>query len=114
MRECEEYCQKFGARNETDLSFYQDFDIAGVYDPMLPDAEILAIACEVLESLKIGEFTIKVSRCRFLWSRKVTHLVSRFSSITEKCSMVSSQYVEYPLTRPALFPPLLTSSTRYV
>jgi histidyl-tRNA synthetase len=28
---------------------------------MLPDAEILAIACEVLESLEIGEFTIKVS-----------------------------------------------------
>lgn len=27
---------------------------------MLPDAEILAIACEVLESLEIGEFTIKV------------------------------------------------------
>lgn len=29
---------------------------------MLPDAEILAIACEVLESLGIGEFTIKVRR----------------------------------------------------
>jgi histidyl-tRNA synthetase len=43
-------------------SSIQDFDIAGVYDPMLPDAEILAIACEVLESLEIGEFTIKVSR----------------------------------------------------
>lgn len=38
----------------------QDFDIAGVYDPMLPDAEVLAIGCEVLEALDIGEFTIKV------------------------------------------------------
>ncbi len=38
----------------------QDFDITGVYDPMLPDSECLAIACEVLEALEIGEFTIKV------------------------------------------------------
>jgi histidyl-tRNA synthetase len=27
---------------------------------MLPDAECLAIACEVLEKLEIGDFTIKV------------------------------------------------------
>ncbi|GAA5995492.1 hypothetical protein JCM5350_006012, partial [Sporobolomyces pararoseus] len=47
--------------------FYQcDFDIAGVYDPMLPDAEILAIACEVLESLEIGEFTIKLNHRKLL------------------------------------------------
>ncbi|GAA6017942.1 hypothetical protein JCM11491_001228 [Sporobolomyces phaffii] len=47
--------------------FYQcDFDIAGVYDPMLPDAEILAIACQVLESLEIGEFTIKLNHRKLL------------------------------------------------
>ncbi|KAK4047785.1 Cytoplasmic and mitochondrial histidine tRNA synthetase [Microbotryomycetes sp. JL221] len=47
--------------------FYQcDFDIAGAYDPMLPDSECLAIACEVLESLGIGEFTIKVNHRKLL------------------------------------------------
>lgn len=29
---------------------------------MLPDSEILAIVCEVLDSLGIGEYTIKVRR----------------------------------------------------
>ncbi|GAA5821337.1 hypothetical protein JCM11251_004577 [Rhodosporidiobolus azoricus] len=47
--------------------FYQcDFDIAGVYDPMLPDSECLAIACEVLDSLEIGEFTIKLNHRKIL------------------------------------------------
>lgn len=35
---------------------------------MLPDAECIAIACQVLESLEIGDFTIKVrlfSKCPF-------------------------------------------------
>lgn len=39
----------------------QDFDIAGTYDAMVPDAEVLYIACEALTALDIGEFTIKVS-----------------------------------------------------
>ena len=46
--------------------FYQcDFDIAGVYDPMLPDAEILRIVCEIFEGLGWGNtFTIKINhRC---------------------------------------------------
>ncbi len=35
--------------------FYQcDFDIAGVYDPMIPDAEILCIIAEVFEAFGIG------------------------------------------------------------
>ncbi|KAI5479019.1 histidyl-trna synthetase [Pseudohyphozyma bogoriensis] len=47
--------------------FYQcDFDIAGQYDPMLPDAEVLAITCEVLESLEIGEFTVKTNHRKVL------------------------------------------------
>ncbi|KAI4191294.1 MAG: hypothetical protein L6R41_000221 [Letrouitia leprolyta] len=45
--------------------FYQcDFDIAGAYDPMLPDAEILRIVCEVFEGLGWKEkegFTIKIN-----------------------------------------------------
>ncbi|BGP14605.1 Cytoplasmic and mitochondrial histidine tRNA synthetase [Rhodosporidiobolus nylandii] len=47
--------------------FYQcDFDIAGTYDAMLPDAECLTIACEVLESLEIGDFTIKLNHRKIL------------------------------------------------
>ena len=38
----------------------QDFDIAGQYDPMIPDAECIKIVGEILESLKIGDFVIKV------------------------------------------------------
>ncbi|KAL8774787.1 MAG: hypothetical protein Q9209_000726 [Squamulea sp. 1 TL-2023] len=45
--------------------FYQcDFDIAGSYDQMLPDAEILRIICEVFESLgwkEKGSYMIKIN-----------------------------------------------------
>lgn len=44
----------------------QDFDIAGTFEAMLPDAECIAVACEVLESLGVGEFTIKVCALNFL------------------------------------------------
>ncbi|CAB0032128.1 unnamed protein product [Trichogramma brassicae] len=45
--------------------FYQcDFDIAGQYDPMLPDAECLRIIYEALNTLDLGPFSIKVNhRC---------------------------------------------------
>jgi len=46
--------------------FYQcDFDIAGLYDPMIPDAEILRIIVEVFEALGL-EITIKISHRRIL------------------------------------------------
>jgi histidyl-tRNA synthetase len=38
----------------------QDFDIAGQFDPMIPDAECLKIMCEILSSLQIGNFLVKV------------------------------------------------------
>ena len=38
----------------------QDFDIAGQYDAMLPDAECLKIAVEILSALDIGDYIIKV------------------------------------------------------
>lgn len=42
--------------------FYQcDFDIAGQYDPMIPDAECVKIVADTLSSLDIGTFTIKVN-----------------------------------------------------
>ncbi|KAF9741015.1 hypothetical protein PMIN06_006620 [Paraphaeosphaeria minitans] len=49
--------------------FYQcDFDIAGQFDPMLPDAEILRIVKEVFEELPEwkGKFTIKINHRKIL------------------------------------------------
>ncbi|KAK6330245.1 Cytoplasmic and mitochondrial histidine tRNA synthetase [Orbilia blumenaviensis] len=47
--------------------FYQcDFDIAGVYDAMLPDAEIMRITVEILDGLNIGEYTIKLNHRQIL------------------------------------------------
>lgn len=46
--------------------FHQcDFDIAGVYDPMIPDAEILCVIAEVFEALGL-DITIKVNHRRIL------------------------------------------------
>ncbi|CAD7089790.1 unnamed protein product [Hermetia illucens] len=42
--------------------FYQcDFDIAGTYDPMLPDAECVKIVVEILEALQVGDFVVKLN-----------------------------------------------------
>ena len=38
----------------------QDFDIAGQFDPMIPDAECLKIVQEILSDLQLGDFLIKV------------------------------------------------------
>ncbi|KAI7898520.1 histidyl-tRNA synthetase [Cokeromyces recurvatus] len=47
--------------------FYQcDFDIAGVYDPMIPDSEILRILCEALTALDVGKFTVKLNHRKIL------------------------------------------------
>lgn len=47
--------------------FYQcDFDIAGDYESMVPDAEILSIAVEGLTALGIQDFTIKVNHRKIL------------------------------------------------
>lgn len=48
--------------------FYQcDFDIAGAYDSMIPDAEILRIIVEVFEGLGWkGNFTIKLNHRKIL------------------------------------------------
>lgn len=48
--------------------FYQcDFDIAGTYDPMVPDAEVLRIICEVFEGLGWnGAYTIKMNHRKIL------------------------------------------------
>ncbi|KAK2739428.1 Cytoplasmic and mitochondrial histidine tRNA synthetase [Myotisia sp. PD_48] len=48
--------------------FYQcDFDIAGVYDPMIPDAEILRIILEVFQALGFADdITIKINHRKIL------------------------------------------------
>lgn len=46
--------------------FYQcDFDIAGIYDPMIPDAEVLRVIIEVFEALEIG-VSIKINHRQIL------------------------------------------------
>lgn len=47
--------------------FYQcDFDVAGDYDAMLPDAETLCVIYEILKKLDLGTFEIKVNDRRIL------------------------------------------------
>jgi len=47
--------------------FFQcDYDIAGSYDPMLPDADCLKLACEILEELNVGKFVIRLSHRKIL------------------------------------------------
>jgi histidyl-tRNA synthetase len=47
--------------------FYQcDFDIAGSYDPMIPDAECIRVVSEILDTLHIGQYVIKVNHRRLL------------------------------------------------
>ncbi|XP_027697204.1 probable histidine--tRNA ligase, mitochondrial isoform X1 [Vombatus ursinus] len=43
-----------------------DFDIAGHFDPMIPDAECLKIIYEILNALQLGDFLIKVNDRRIL------------------------------------------------
>ena len=48
--------------------FFQcDFDIAGAFDPMIPDAEILRIIVEVFEALGLSDdITIKLNHRKIL------------------------------------------------
>jgi histidyl-tRNA synthetase len=43
-----------------DSSSAKDFDISGLWDTMIPDAELLSLLCTILTRLEVGEFTIKV------------------------------------------------------
>jgi histidyl-tRNA synthetase len=47
--------------------FYQcDFDVAGSYSPMVPDAEVITVATEILTELPVGTFVIKLNHRRLL------------------------------------------------
>lgn len=48
--------------------FYQcDFDIAGSYDPMIPDAEIIKVVDEILTDVNLGSpYVIKINSRKIL------------------------------------------------
>jgi len=61
--------------------FYQcDFDIAGNYDAMLPDAECVKIVDQILTSMDVGKFQIKVNHRMIL------------DGIFEVCGVPSSMF----------------------
>lgn len=67
--------------------FYQcDYDVAGSYAPMLPEADVLKVACDILSNLPIGPFEIKV-RSRFSSSPPLKSLVCASRS---QCGATSS------------------------
>ena len=42
--------------------FYQcDYDVAGDYDSMIPETEVLSVAIEILRALPVGDFAIKLN-----------------------------------------------------
>ncbi|KIJ54237.1 hypothetical protein M422DRAFT_58336 [Sphaerobolus stellatus SS14] len=43
-----------------------DFDITGIWDTMIPDAEIISLLSTVLLKLEVGEFTIKLNHRKIL------------------------------------------------
>ncbi|XP_029368365.1 histidine--tRNA ligase isoform X6 [Echeneis naucrates] len=51
---------------DTPVFELKDFDIAGQYDAMIPDAECLKIVHEILSELELGDFCIKVNDRRIL------------------------------------------------
>ncbi|KAJ2808892.1 Cytoplasmic and mitochondrial histidine tRNA synthetase [Coemansia guatemalensis] len=66
--------------------FYQcDYDIAGSYDPMIPDAECVRVAVEVLSKLDVGAFVIKLNH------RKILDAIFEVSGVPEdKVRTISS------------------------
>ncbi|CAJ0903378.1 4818_t:CDS:10 [Entrophospora sp. SA101] len=47
--------------------FYQcDFDVAGSFDPMIADSEVIKIMCECLTALEIGEYKVKINHRKIL------------------------------------------------
>ncbi|KAM5299514.1 histidine--tRNA ligase, mitochondrial-like isoform 4-T4 [Ctenodactylus gundi] len=59
--------KRHGAKGlDTPAIELKDFDIAGQYDPMIPDAECLKIMYEILSGLQLGDFLIKVNDRRIV------------------------------------------------
>ena len=47
-------------------NFFKDFDIAGQYDAMIPDAECVKIVKDILQAMEVGQFVIKVNHRQIL------------------------------------------------
>ncbi|KAI9354677.1 histidyl-tRNA synthetase [Pilaira anomala] len=83
--------------------FYQcDFDIAGTYDPMIPDAEVLKILCETLDAVDI-KFSIKLNHRKILdgifeVSGVPTDKIRSISSAVDKLDKLSWQDVKKEMT----------------
>ncbi|KAG6856483.1 hypothetical protein H0H87_003951 [Tephrocybe sp. NHM501043] len=43
-----------------------DFDISGIWDAMIPDAELMSLLCTILTRLDVGEYTIKFNHRKIL------------------------------------------------
>ncbi|KDQ62968.1 hypothetical protein JAAARDRAFT_28953 [Jaapia argillacea MUCL 33604] len=43
-----------------------DFDISGVWDTMIPDADLLSLLCTILSRLDVGEFVVKINHRKIL------------------------------------------------
>ncbi|KAJ7077592.1 histidine-tRNA ligase [Mycena crocata] len=62
-----------------------DFDISGVWDPMIPDGEIISLVCTILTKLDVGEFTIRINH------RKILDGIFEVCGVpTDKIRMISS------------------------
>ena len=44
----------------------QDYDVAGQYGTMIPDAEVLKVLVEILDDLDIGKYTVKLNHRKLL------------------------------------------------
>ncbi|KAJ2742486.1 Cytoplasmic and mitochondrial histidine tRNA synthetase [Coemansia sp. BCRC 34301] len=66
--------------------FYQcDYDIAGKYDAMIPDAECVRVAIDVLSQLDVGKFVVKLNH------RKILDAIFEVSGVpTDKVRAISS------------------------
>jgi histidyl-tRNA synthetase len=77
--------------------FYQcDFDIAGDFDAMVPDAECVKIIVEILDKLDLGPYKIYVSIfCINVNIISYIRLLVVYRLITENYSMLSLPYAVF-------------------
>lgn len=92
--------------------FYQcDFDIAGDFDAMVPDAECIKIVTEILDKLDIGQYKVFVSiRNSSMYSLDCFDGFLR--SITANYSMRFLLFAVYQMHSSAQLVRLLTNSTK--